>query len=826
MNLLKKKTVYGIIFLILQVLPYTFIQVQAETHSKIDEKLLENFRTHQPDYLAMSTLVNRSEVHSTELSSEIVQSFSFLHKTFRTTVNQPVVLRFKSKFEANQVLVRIPSNGQILLSHFSNGEILSHSHGEYWVLQTQKSQTEFDLPVVFDSSGNYFITIDHDADSFYLEVTETDSNSELECRNSSEIDELAIIDENQFCEKDEERSTQLIYAIEQELNISPEALDLEEARILEETRDSQNRSTSNVRNWSQFRTAWNSQSTTVINMTADITAGSNLLNIRSQSIKIQKSRFILNLGTSLQNILTVTGTANLELAGLNTNNTYSSLHAAGSRPVIQQSGSGRVSLTQGTSVNGTVIAQNISFQSGGQIRGIGTAGLEVSRGGTLEISNANNFLTGINNANIRIPGDATAKISGSRIRIHRNYWDSGELHLNGHQAQNVVSAITNPNDFEQLYDNAGLVGSNTFVIVNGFSGVAPPRPSYSLSLQASPPQGGNPTAEISTMQQGATTTINANPNQGYSFSRWEIVSGTGSVLSDATSLSTSFTMGNQNAVIRAVYDEVKAGEVHVYHTDSNGYELAEPELLSGTIGESYQTTPKDILGYRLIEKPENASGEFTRETIQVTYVYQQTSVAPVDPLDPETEVDPENKPELPEDQGLLSIDFASSFNFGSQVISSHDQNYYAKPQLLLNEDGTINESEERPNYIQISDRRSESDRNGWQLSVRQHEQFKNPNNQELTGASLRLSNQHLTTAQGGDAPSLQALNPLILVPGVTRTLIRAEDNEGAGTWVYRFGDANTAHESVTLQVPKDSNPTAQTYQTSLIWELSAVPEND
>ena len=56
------------------------------------------------------------------------------------------------------------------------------------------------------------------------------------------------------------------------------------------------------------------------------------------------------------------------------------------------------------------------------------------------------------------------------------------------------------------------------------------------------------------------------------------------------------------------------------------------------------------------------------------------------------EVEPENKPELPENQGQLSIDFISSFNFGSQAISVHEQTYYAQPQrLLLNEDGTVKE---------------------------------------------------------------------------------------------------------------------------------------
>ncbi|WP_429976860.1 WxL domain-containing protein [Enterococcus sp. AZ051] len=199
-------------------------------------------------------------------------------------------------------------------------------------------------------------------------------------------------------------------------------------------------------------------------------------------------------------------------------------------------------------------------------------------------------------------------------------------------------------------------------------------------------------------------------------------------------------------------------------------------------------------------------------------------VSPVDPLDPEIEVDPENKPELPEDQGQLSIDFVSSFNFGSQAISVHDQTYYAKPQRLLNEDGTVNEDEERPNYVQISDRRSENERNGWTLAVTQKEQFKGEENQVLYGASLSLSNQQVITAQGGTAPELQSV-PCTLVPGTRRTLLHAQGSEGTGTWIYRFGDGETAGESIALNVPKGANPEATTYSSTLIWELSAVPGN-
>lgn len=269
-------------------------------------------------------------------------------------------------------------------------------------------------------------------------------------------------------------------------------------------------------------------------------------------------------------------------------------------------------------------------------------------------------------------------------------------------------------------------------------------------------------------------------------------------------------------------------EVTIHYIDDAGTVISPSDTIIGYVNEELEVTIKEIENYKFLFERDNQllNTVFTREQQNYWLVYiLQGSMPPVDPLDPEIEVSPENKPELPENQGLLSIDFISSFNFGSQPISVHDQTYYAQPQRLLNEDGTVNEMEERPNYVQISDRRSATERNGWQLSVTQTQQFEGLKNQQLTGASITFSNQQLVTAQGGDTPSLQTANPLTLVPGNKRALIRAEDTEGTGTWIYRFGDEHTARESVTLNVPKGSNPEATSYSTTLIWELNAIPDN-
>ncbi len=362
--------------------------------------------------------------------------------------------------------------------------------------------------------------------------------------------------------------------------------------------------------------------------------------------------------------------------------------------------------------------------------------------------------------------------------------------------------------------------SSRYHIVEGTSVNPVPR---DLVLEASPASGGTPESSFSSLEPGTRAEITANTNVGYRFIRWEIVNGDGALIEDLTKPETTFTMGSEDTLVRAIYEENQSAKVHVYHVDQFGHELAETEVLEGIIGEEYQTYPKEIKNYRLIDTPINATGHFTEDMIDVTYIYETTRVSPVDPLEPETEVEPENRPDLPEVQGLLSIDFVSSFKFGSQAISVHDQTYYAQPQRLLNGDGTVNEIEERPNYVQISDRRSESERNGWELAVTQKEQFKGKENQVLNGASITLLNQQVVTAQGGTAPELQSVHSLI--PGNRQTLIKAQGSEGMGTWIYRFGDAETAKESVALNVPKGANPEATSYSTKLTWELSSVPDN-
>ncbi|WP_157999854.1 hypothetical protein, partial [Enterococcus mundtii] len=50
---------------------------------------------------------------------------------------------------------------------------LVHSHGDYWHVHTAQEQTTFTLPIAFVTAGAYFITLDYDADHFYVVVEES-----------------------------------------------------------------------------------------------------------------------------------------------------------------------------------------------------------------------------------------------------------------------------------------------------------------------------------------------------------------------------------------------------------------------------------------------------------------------------------------------------------------------------------------------------------------------------------------------------------------------------------------------------------------------------
>lgn len=197
---------------------------------------------------------------------------------------------------------------------------------------------------------------------------------------------------------------------------------------------------------------------------------------------------------------------------------------------------------------------------------------------------------------------------------------------------------------------------------------------------------------------------------------------------------------------------------------------------------------------------------------------------PVEPIDP---TNPEGKPNVGT-AGPLSIDYASSLDFGKNKITGADAVYYAEPQTYSN--GT----KATANYVQVSDKRGTNA--GWTLKVKQEGQLKNEatQNKELTGAQIKISTiEAESNAEGITKPITQ---PVELNPNGDESLVmEAKNGSGAGTWVGRFGSledvtidgqAVKKNTAVTLTIPGKTAKDAVAYTTKLTWTLSDTPANN
>lgn len=198
-------------------------------------------------------------------------------------------------------------------------------------------------------------------------------------------------------------------------------------------------------------------------------------------------------------------------------------------------------------------------------------------------------------------------------------------------------------------------------------------------------------------------------------------------------------------------------------------------------------------------------------------------VQPVDPINPEKPVNPidpidPEKPIEPGTSGPLSLDFASNFHFGNQLISTKDEIYYAKPQMVLAEGGHLSA---KPSYVQITDVRGTE--SGWSLGVAQLEQFK-AGERELSGAELTLKTGQVASTSVSDKPSQVTETITLPVDGTQTLLMAASQGEGGGTWVYRMGDEDTMKTGVALSVPGKSVKLKNLfYEATLVWTLKAIP---
>ena len=228
----------------------------------------------------------------------------------------------------------------------------------------------------------------------------------------------------------------------------------------------------------------------------------------------------------------------------------------------------------------------------------------------------------------------------------------------------------------------------------------------------------------------------------------------------------------------------------------------------------------------------------------VEFTPSTETTAPVDPLnpDPDNPILPSNPDGSTPDSGTagpLSLDFASSLDFGIQQITSSTVNYNASAQKYTDKDG--NNEKSGPDFIQLTDNRGTFA--GWTLSVKQDGQFKTAGGTELDGAAVTFgSAKHVAangTADGVSTTESFTLDPTAgAIPVMSGESATSGTNGTSGTHLLRFGDASalstadvngdgssrgTTDTAIKLNVPGKSAKLATKYATSFNWILADAP---
>ncbi|ENQ9297804.1 class 1 internalin InlJ [Listeria monocytogenes] len=87
----------------------------------------------------------------------------------------------------------------------------------------------------------------------------------------------------------------------------------------------------------------------------------------------------------------------------------------------------------------------------------------------------------------------------------------------------------------------------------------------------------------------------------------------------------TFTTGSQTVTYVYTKNIEAAEPITVNYVDANGKTLAPSKTLSGTIGDTYKATAKQIDGYTLSAEPTNATGQFTNSAQTVNYIYTKNT---------------------------------------------------------------------------------------------------------------------------------------------------------------------------------------------------------
>ncbi|MCI9641878.1 MAG: hypothetical protein HFJ98_03665 [Eubacterium sp.] len=91
---------------------------------------------------------------------------------------------------------------------------------------------------------------------------------------------------------------------------------------------------------------------------------------------------------------------------------------------------------------------------------------------------------------------------------------------------------------------------------------------------------------------------------------------------------------------------LKDSKIIINYVDEDGNEIAESDIVSGKVFDSYSTSAKNIYEYSLISSTNNTSGEMTEEDILVVYTYKKVLNIDTGKPDVNIDTDKDGKPDV------------------------------------------------------------------------------------------------------------------------------------------------------------------------------------
>lgn len=212
----------------------------------------------------------------------------------------------------------------------------------------------------------------------------------------------------------------------------------------------------------------------------------------------------------------------------------------------------------------------------------------------------------------------------------------------------------------------------------------------------------------------------------------------------------------------------------------------------------------------------------------IQFTEDNTPVNPVDPDNPDNPVNPVDP--INPSGGELMITYASNINFGTQSKSSNTWDAYADK---AKDPTNASKTKDIVPFVGIKDSRGTA-RKGWQLTVKQDDDFKN-GTAILKGAALKFSGLHF--ASSNLAPTATA--GAITLSKTAQKIATADADHGAGNNSLALGklqeETETTYDKagnkvenkvqktsgINLSIPKGTAINTGSYTTSVTYELTA-----